>query len=156
MFDQTQDSHEHGPRIHGAKFLRILVFAVAGVGVAVLFAGLFGWLVQILWNWLMPPIFGLKAITYWQGFGIILLAKILFGGMAHSPRRGQDRFNKRFHDRARRFAHSEEEDGDEACMPGNGQRWGNFRQYWNDEGRTAFKAYVQKRRDGQGNKPPEK
>jgi hypothetical protein len=32
-----------------------------------------------LWNWLMPEIFALKAITYWQAYGIQLLCSLLFG-----------------------------------------------------------------------------
>jgi len=35
-------------------------------------------LVAFLWNWLMPAIFGLKAITYLQAVGITWLAQILF------------------------------------------------------------------------------
>ena len=44
----------------------------------VLLFGLFtGWIVMLLWNWLMPSIFGLKTITYWQGWGLIILFYIL-------------------------------------------------------------------------------
>lgn len=38
------------------------------------------WIVMLLWNCLLPEIFGLKAITYWQAMGILILSKILFGG----------------------------------------------------------------------------
>ena len=31
-----------------------------------------------LWNWLMPTIFGLSEITFWQACGLQLLATILF------------------------------------------------------------------------------
>lgn len=31
-----------------------------------------------LWNWLMPELFGLKVITFWQAFGLNILATILF------------------------------------------------------------------------------
>lgn len=31
-----------------------------------------------LWNWLMPTIFGLKVITFWQAWGISFLAGVLF------------------------------------------------------------------------------
>ena len=31
-----------------------------------------------LWNWLMPMIFGLPVITFWQSFGIIILSNLLF------------------------------------------------------------------------------
>jgi hypothetical protein len=46
---------------------------------AVLFAAVFGFVVQGLWNWLMPELFGWKAIGYWQAWGLIVLSKILFG-----------------------------------------------------------------------------
>lgn len=31
-----------------------------------------------LWNWLMPTIFGLGKITFWQALGLNLLCSILF------------------------------------------------------------------------------
>ena len=39
-----------------------------------------GILVTLLWNWLMPSLFALKEISLLQGFGILLLSKILFSG----------------------------------------------------------------------------
>lgn len=51
------------------------------------------WLVQWLWNTLLPEILGVKTISYWQAFGLLVLSKILFGGFRfHKPRNG---FNKR-------------------------------------------------------------
>jgi hypothetical protein len=40
----------------------------------------FGFIVQHLWNWLIPAIVGWHAINFWQAVGILLLSKILFGG----------------------------------------------------------------------------
>ena len=34
--------------------------------------------VFFLWNWLMPDIFRLSTITFWQSIGISLLSSILF------------------------------------------------------------------------------
>jgi hypothetical protein len=58
-----------------------------------LFITLFGQLVLHLWNWLMPAIFGLPALTFWQAIGLLALSWIFFGswrGFAgHRPwRRG--------------------------------------------------------------------
>jgi hypothetical protein len=39
---------------------------------------LFGWVVMLLWNWLIPEIFGLTRISYWQGWGLLVLSSILF------------------------------------------------------------------------------
>ena len=45
-----------------------------------LFAWLGGELVMRLWNWLLPPLFGWRQITFWQAFGLLALCRILFGG----------------------------------------------------------------------------
>lgn len=54
------------------------MWTVGGIAVGVLFAFLFGWLVMILWNWIMPPVFGLSTITFWQAWGLVVLAHLLF------------------------------------------------------------------------------
>ena len=51
-----------------------------------------------LWNWLMPALFGLGAITFLKAAGILLLAKILFGG------RGGNRFSSYRHHHHGRMA----------------------------------------------------
>ncbi len=38
-----------------------------------------GWVVQHLWNWLLPPLFGWRLLTFWQALGILALCRILFG-----------------------------------------------------------------------------
>jgi hypothetical protein len=53
------------------------------MGVA--FAALFTFVVMLLWNWLMPALFGWHMITYWQALGILVLSKILFGGFRGRP-----------------------------------------------------------------------
>ncbi|MBU0927592.1 MAG: hypothetical protein KKA67_07570 [Spirochaetes bacterium] len=57
--------------------LAIAGMVVGGAALAVGFAFLFGWVVMLLWNWLMPEIFGLPRIGYWQGWGLVLLSHIL-------------------------------------------------------------------------------
>jgi hypothetical protein len=42
---------------------------------------LIGYVVMALWNWLMPELFGLKLITFWQALGLLLLSKLLFGSV---------------------------------------------------------------------------
>jgi len=48
------------------------------VGLLILAGLLFGVPLMILWNILMPDIFGLPTIGFWQAFGLNLLASILF------------------------------------------------------------------------------
>src|SRR3569833_912356 len=40
---------------------------------------LVSYIVMLLWNALIPVIFHLTAITFWQAAGILILSKILFG-----------------------------------------------------------------------------
>ncbi len=36
-------------------------------------------LLQWLWNITIPDVFGLRSITYWQAFRLLIIAAILFG-----------------------------------------------------------------------------
>ena len=47
----------------------------------VAFVALGGVVVQALWNWLLPPLFGWHILTFWQALGLLLLCRILFGGL---------------------------------------------------------------------------
>jgi hypothetical protein len=59
------------------KILMAIGFGILGIGLIFLF----GWIVMLLWNWLMPDIFGLKHINYWQAWGLLALSTILFKGI---------------------------------------------------------------------------
>jgi hypothetical protein len=67
------------------------------VGGIILAVGLFfllGFIVMSLWNWLMPKIFDLPELKYWEAWGVLLLSCILFGrigGGSHSSERGRKR-----------------------------------------------------------------
>jgi hypothetical protein len=54
--------------------------AVMFVVLAALAVFVFGVAVYLLWNWLMPALFHLPAIHYWQAVGLLFLSWILFGG----------------------------------------------------------------------------
>jgi hypothetical protein len=47
-------------------------------GVIALLGILLGLPLQLLWNWLMPTIFNLPTITFWQAMGLNIMASILF------------------------------------------------------------------------------
>ncbi|HET6253740.1 MAG TPA: hypothetical protein VFE32_06690 [Puia sp.] len=61
------------------KVFGILILAIIGI-----FA--FGSIVMLLWNALMPDIFHLPLITFWQALGLLLLTKILFSGFRGGPK----------------------------------------------------------------------
>ena len=57
----------------------IWIAPLAILGMA-LFAFIGGELVKLLWNWLLPPLFGWHEVTFWQALGLLALCRILFGG----------------------------------------------------------------------------
>lgn len=40
-----------------------------------------GFVTMWLWNWLMPAIFTLPVISFWQTVGLLVLSHLLLGGM---------------------------------------------------------------------------
>ena len=56
------------------RILKIAIFAM------IVIAG-FGQAVLQLWNLLVPSIFGLPMISFWQAVGLMSLSWILFGGL---------------------------------------------------------------------------
>jgi hypothetical protein len=59
----------------------LILFAPLALVAFVLFIALGGEIVRLLWNWLMPALFGWTGITFWQALGLLALCRILFGGL---------------------------------------------------------------------------
>jgi hypothetical protein len=57
----------------------------------VLFGWLFGEIVMHLWNWLMPALFSVRQITFWQAIGLLLLCRILVGGLGGGSNNSRSR-----------------------------------------------------------------
>jgi hypothetical protein len=55
-----------------------LTRVLLALGVIALLGILLGLPLQLLWNWLMPTIFNLPTITFWQAMGLNIMASILF------------------------------------------------------------------------------
>ena len=60
------------------KWIFIGPLAILGM---LVFTAIGGELVLHLWNWLLPTLFGWRQITFGQALGILLLCRILFGGV---------------------------------------------------------------------------
>jgi hypothetical protein len=59
------------------RWVKMLVLICIWGAIAV--AG-FGSAIWQLWNWLMPALFGLPVIGFWQAVGLMALSWLLFGG----------------------------------------------------------------------------
>jgi uncharacterized membrane protein SpoIIM required for sporulation len=58
--------------------LGCLGLIVLAIGLSIGMALLYSVPVWLLWNWLMPYIFELPAITFWQALGLSVLCSFLF------------------------------------------------------------------------------
>lgn len=142
--ENTIDKRDNYPSDSRArKALRITGMVFVGVIFAILFALVFGFLVKWLWNFLMPDLFGLSRITYLQAFVMVVLAKLLFGafGPHHSkhPHMPPPPFEKSHHP----FGFHPH------TLWENRESRKHFRQFWEEEGKEAFKTYI-KKAEGEG------
>jgi Ca2+/H+ antiporter, TMEM165/GDT1 family len=58
------------------------------VALAALVLGLSGYVVMALWNAVLPAVTGLHAISFAQAVALLVLSRILFGGLRGWGRRG--------------------------------------------------------------------
>lgn len=147
---------------------KIAGMVIGGILLAGLLAFLFGWVVMLLWNWLMPSLFGIGTITYWQGFGIFFLAKILFGfGGGHSSDssskkkkkegtiRGEigkeikNEIKKEFRKEFRKEFDKEckEEFDKEFAKEFNDDYDDKYESWWASEGKAAFDEYMKNKKE---------
>ena len=73
------------------RLMWIAPLAILGM---LVFMTIGGEVVKLLWNWLVPPLFGWPRINFWRALGLLALCRILFGG---SGWRGSMRSNYRRH-----------------------------------------------------------
>ena len=57
-----------------------------------------------LWNWLMPALFSVGTVTFWQAAALLILGRLLLGGYGR-PGYGRPGFRGRFW--SRRFAYAD-------------------------------------------------
>lgn len=61
-----------------------IVGGLISIVMAALFFGAVGFVVMLLWNWLIPCIFHSEPIDLWQAFGLLALSRILFANFGNS------------------------------------------------------------------------
>jgi len=68
------------------KIILGLVFVAGFLAVSFIVSLAMAFPVMLLWNWLMPVIFGLTSIGYWQAFGLMILSTLLFKSSVSSSK----------------------------------------------------------------------
>ena len=71
MTNFSLEKKKSGLEIFGGCMLAILVLVVC----IFLYAAIGMW----LWNIILVPLFGVPVIGYWQMYGIMILARLIFG-----------------------------------------------------------------------------
>lgn len=79
-------------RYYALKGIKIGIFFIAMVALG-------GYVLMTLWNWLVPEIFGLAAITWIQALGLLALSRILFGNWGGGRSRGRHRGKRKMQER---------------------------------------------------------
>jgi len=102
------------------RLKRLILIAPLAILGMLLFVAIGGELVLHLWNWLLPPLFGFREVTFWQALGLLALCRILFGGFG-SHGSGRSNYRRRMAERWERMTPEERE---------------RFRQSW--RGRWGF------------------
>ncbi|WP_109301243.1 hypothetical protein [Aquimarina sp. AU474] len=103
----------------------IIFGAIAITGLVILF----GFVIMWLWNWLMPEIFGLTTLTYWQAVGLFILLKILVGGCGSS---GSKKSSKHSSDKCKKESKTDF------------SKWKYYDKFWKEEGDDYYKQYVER------------
>ena len=101
------------------RWKRLIFFAPLAILGMLLFIAIGGELVLQLWNWLLPPLFGWRQITFWQALGLLALCRILFGGLGwHGS--GRSNVRRRMEERCEHMTPEERE----RFRQGMHARWG--------------------------------
>jgi len=106
-----------------------VILGALGIGALAI---LFGFVIMWLWNWLMPEIFGLTTLTYWQAVGLFILSKILIG--CGSSGGGSRHKSKK---------HGNHKCGESKDKKGY-SKWEHYDTYWKEEGDKSYKDYVER------------
>jgi hypothetical protein len=100
----------------GRAFKFVVLFLV--------FAALLTFIVMTLWNLILPEVTGVKEINFWQAFGLLVLCKILFGGIHAGWRHKREQWKQRMFQKLQSMTPEEREKFKqnlrERCVPG---RW---------------------------------
>lgn len=159
-YADKMDRQEYADRMEVTtkKVLKVMGFVILGFAVVIGF----GFVVKGLWNWLMPELFGLKEINYWQGLGILILAKILFGGIGgNSGSKSNDNknaavrgaFGQALHEGMQQEFYKEyDKKHSEGSQEGyekfstleNSNQEMLYEKWWAEEGEAKFEDYIRK------------
>ncbi|MGC2323901.1 MAG: hypothetical protein WA463_14820 [Terriglobales bacterium] len=105
------------------RLKRLIFIAPLAILGMLLFIVIGGEIVLQLWNWLLPPLFGWRQITFWQALGLLALCRILFGGLGWRGSR-RSSFRRRMEERCEYMTPEERERFRQRFRERFGERFG--------------------------------
>jgi hypothetical protein len=111
------------------KIIKTIIKSLFFAAIGFLILALFGFVVKWLWNSLLPDIFGVKAITYWQGLGLLVLGRLLFGGFGSD---NKSTTRKKEVTTPRKIENNQDYDA-------------LYDTWWKEQGETSFEDYLASR-----------
>lgn len=110
----------------------------------VVFGGIFitamialcGYVIMWLWNWLLPDLFGITIITYWQAMGIFALSKILLGGGCGFGGGGSSKC-----DSDKKSSYSDK------SKKRDFSKWKYYDEFWEEHGNQAYEEFLKRKED---------
>ncbi|MGB0390191.1 MAG: hypothetical protein ACPGD5_01390 [Salibacteraceae bacterium] len=117
-------------KMRGKNPIVIVGIVLFGIVAISALAILFGYIIMSLWNWLMPELFDLPIITYWQAVGLFILAKILFGfggGSGSSSKKSKHGGSNKCRNRKKKRDFS---------------KWAHYDKFWEEKGESAYQEFV--------------
>jgi hypothetical protein len=129
------EGHWHGM----PRWTKIVSYVLLGLLGAAALGLVFGFVVQWLWNWLMPGIFHLKEIGYWESVGIVILARLIFGSFGGEYDGGHASKKQK----QRMYAGKKKE----GC-----KNWQYYDEWWENEGEKAFESYAEREKEKEKDK----
>jgi len=146
---------------------RCVGFGVLGVLGFIVFVFIAGVVIMWLWNCLVPQLFHLTMITFWQAVGLAVLFRLLFGvshfGWHHRGGRRWKHSHCNCGDNCScgcgsHSHHHSHEHGENECGCGSHEhnekecgchshsdKWQYYEQFWEEEGEKAFQEYVKRK-----------
>lgn len=104
------------------EIIGMIIFGIIAItGLAILF----GFIIMWLWNWLMPEIFGLTTLTYWQAIGLFILFKILLGGCGFGGKSSSKKSKCK------------------KKPKGDFSKWKHYDSFWKEKGNQAYEEYLE-------------
>lgn len=95
FFHCRPDSDCGQPQGRGGRILHFGGHILLGIVVIIAVSVVVGWLVMTCWNAVIPAVFGLPALDFWQSVALLVLARLLTGRLHHHrPRKGRKGWRK--------------------------------------------------------------